>query len=85
MALLSGARVVPAFGVRRYPFLGDGRIVAKVGAGWNVPKSADKNAAIWEGTRQTVCELERVMSAYPDQWLWLHRRWREKDGAVLPR
>ena len=85
LALLSGARVVPAFGVRRYPFLADGRIVAQVSPGWNVEKSSDKNAAILQGTRRTIEELERVIAANPDQWLWMHRRWREKDGAVLPR
>ena len=85
LAMLSGARVVPAFGVRRTPFLADGRIVATVSQGWNVPKTGDRNAAIAQGTRQTVAELEHIISAHPDQWLWLHRRWREKDGAVLPR
>ncbi len=85
LALLSGARVVPAFGVRKTPFLADGRIVASVSEGWNVPKSGDKNAAIHAGTQRTVAELEKIISAHPDQWLWLHRRWREKDGAVFPR
>ena len=85
LALLSGARVVPAFGVRQTPFLADGRIVAKVSAGWNVEKSADKNAAILAGTKRTVSELEKIIAAHPDQWLWMHRRWREKDGAVFPR
>ena len=85
LALLSGARVVPAFGVRQTPFLADGRIVAKVSAGWNVEKSSDKNTAILEGTKRTVSELERIIAAHPDQWLWMHRRWREKDGAILPR
>ena len=85
LAMMSGARVVPAFGVRQTPFLADGRIVAKVSPGWNVEKSGDKNAAIAEGTRRTVAELEKIIAAHPDQWLWLHRRWREADGAVFPR
>ncbi len=84
LAMMSGARVVPAFGVRQTPFLADGRIVAKVSPSWNVPKSNDKNAAIHAGTRRTVAELERIIAAHPDQWLWLHRRWREADGAVFP-
>ena len=85
LAWMSGARVVPAFGVRRAPFLADGRIVAQVSPGWNVEKTGDRNAAILAGTRRTIEELERIIAANPDQWLWLHRRWREKDGAVLPR
>lgn len=85
LAMLSGARVVPAFGVRRKPFLADGRIEARVLPGWNVPKSADREGAILEGTKRVVSELESIMRQEPDEWLWLHRRWREKDGAVLPR
>jgi KDO2-lipid IV(A) lauroyltransferase len=84
LALISGATVVPAFGVRRYPFLADGRIIAKVSKGWKVEKGADKNAAITEGTKRVISELETVVKNHPDQWLWLHRRWREKDGAVFP-
>ncbi len=84
LAMLSGARVVPAFGVRRRPFLADGRIEARVSPSWSVPKSGDREEAILEGTRRVVWELEKIMRAEPDQWLWLHRRWREKDGAVLP-
>ncbi len=84
LALLSGARVVPAFGVRRRPFLSDGRIVARIFPGWNVESAGDKEAAVLAGTRRVVGELESIIRAHPDQWLWLHRRWREADGAKLP-
>ncbi len=82
--MMSGASVVPAFGVRRRPFLADGRIEARVSPHWNVPKSGDREAAILEGTKRVIWELQRVMRAEPDEWLWLHRRWRERDGAVFP-
>jgi KDO2-lipid IV(A) lauroyltransferase len=85
LAMLSGARVVPAFGVRRRPFLADGRIEAQVFPGWNVEKTGDKEAQVLDGTRRVISELEKVISNNPDQWLWLHRRWREKDGAILPK
>lgn len=85
LAMLSGARVVPAFGVRRKPFLADGRIEARVSPSWSVPKSSNREEAVLEGTKRVVSELENIMRQEPDEWLWLHRRWREKDGAVLPR
>ena len=85
LAMLSGARVVPAFGVRKTPFLADGRIVAMVSQGWNVEKTGDRNAAVTQGTRRTIGELEKIIRAHPDQWLWMHRRWREADGAVFGR
>jgi KDO2-lipid IV(A) lauroyltransferase len=85
LAMMSGAQVVPAFGVRHRPFLADGRIEARVSPSWSVPKSGDREAAILEGTKRVIWELEKVMRAEPDEWLWLHRRWRERDGAVFPK
>jgi len=85
LAMLSGARVVPAFGVRRRPFLADGRIEARVSPSWSVPKCSDREAAVLEGTRRVLWELENVMRRESDQWLWLHRRWRPSDGAVWPK
>lgn len=86
LSLMSGAMVVPGFGVRRTPFLADGRIVAQVSPGWNVEKGAGSKAdAIVEGTKRMAAEHERIIRAYPEQWLWLHRRWREKDGVVFPK
>lgn len=82
LAIISGARVVPAFGVRRKPFLADGRIVARVFPGWNLEnpgKDAEKReAAVLAGTARVAEELETIIAAHPDQWLWLHRRWRKE-------
>lgn len=84
LAMLSGAPVVPAYGVRQRPFLANGRIEAQIHPGWKVEKTGDKEAQVLDGTRRVIAELEKAIARYPDQWLWLHRRWREKDGAVLP-
>jgi len=84
LAMMSGARVVPAFGVRHRPFLADGRIEARVSPSWSVPKTSDREAGILDATRRVIWELENVMRHEPDEWLWLHRRWREADGAVWP-
>ncbi len=85
LAMISDARVVPAFGVRRKPWLKDGRILATVFPGWNLEnpgKDAEKREeTVLEGTRRVAGELEKIISAHPDQWLWLHRRWRKEDSA----
>ncbi len=85
LAMMSGASVVPAFGVRRRPFLADGRIEARVSRSWTIPKTDNREEAVLEGTKRVIGELETVMRAEPDQWLWLHRRWRERDGAKFPK
>ena len=93
LALLSGAPVVPAFGIRRDPWLADGRIVSSVFPGFDLLenngtaqrlKGDEREAAVIDGTRRTISELEKVIRAHPDQWLWMHRRWRKADGVVFP-
>ena len=29
-------------------------------------------------TQRVHAELERVIRAHPDQWLWVHRRWKTR-------
>ncbi|MGA9364297.1 MAG: lysophospholipid acyltransferase family protein [Bacteroidota bacterium] len=39
----------------------------------------DENVA--ELTRRHVALLEKYVRMYPDQWLWMHRRWKHVDKA----
>ncbi|MGB9772743.1 MAG: lysophospholipid acyltransferase family protein [Bacteroidota bacterium] len=41
----------------------------------------DANEKVEELTRRHVAILERYIRAYPDHWLWLHRRWKH-EAAV---
>jgi KDO2-lipid IV(A) lauroyltransferase len=86
LALLSGAPIVPAFGVRRTPWLANGRIVARVSPGIMLDKDTGDTAstrsreeAIVQGTRCVIAEIEGIVRQHPDQWLWMHRRWRRSD------
>lgn len=81
LALLTRARVVPAFGIRRDPWLADGRITSKVFPGFEIEKTKDRDADLKAGMQRTVAELENVIRAHPEQWLWMHRRWRASDGV----
>lgn len=85
LALLSGAPVIPCFGIRRTPWLADGRIISTAFPGFTVVKNRDREQAVLDGTRRTLAELEKVISAHPDQWLWMHRRWRAEDGVQFPK
>lgn len=85
LAMLSGAPVVPAFGVRREPWLSDGRIIACIEPGLHLKADAEeqnlsRDAAVRQGTQRVIGELEKVIRTHPDQWWWLHRRWREADS-----
>jgi KDO2-lipid IV(A) lauroyltransferase len=40
---------------------------------------SERNVA--ELTRRHVALLEKYVRQYPDQWLWMHRRWKHSDKA----
>jgi len=79
LAMVSGATVVPAWGVRQKPWMSNGRLVAKLSPGYQVTAGEDKDAAVLEATKRMVAEIENIVRQYPEQWMWLHRRWREHD------
>ena len=35
-------------------------------------------------TQALQCKLEEVIRAYPDQWLWIHRRWKTRPPGDAP-
>jgi KDO2-lipid IV(A) lauroyltransferase len=85
LSLLSGAPVVPTFGVRQGPWIANGKIAATIEPSFHVEKTHDREADVLEGTRRIVHELETVIRRHPDQWLWLHRRWRASDLKAVAR
>ncbi|MBU4365856.1 MAG: lysophospholipid acyltransferase family protein [Verrucomicrobia bacterium] len=74
LALLSaqtGAPVLPVFMLREP----DGRHRLHVFDPLPPPERADKEA-IRQATQAYTAIIERFVRAHPDQWIWLHRRWR---------
>ena len=77
IALATGAPVLPATSWRE----DGGRHVLRFGEPVAPIESADTNEAIRRNTRAYNAELERVILARPEQWYWVHRRWK----SVAPR
>jgi len=74
LALLSAqtlSPVLPVFMLREP----DGRHRVHVFDPLPPPASADKEA-IRQATQAYTTIIERFVRAHPDQWIWLHRRWR---------
>jgi KDO2-lipid IV(A) lauroyltransferase len=44
----------------------------------------DSEAAILELTGRHVAVLERFIRKYPDQWLWMHKRWKHSAVHAAP-
>lgn len=83
LAMMSGAPIIPVWGVRREPWLRDGRIRLRLGQAFHVRSEnrGEREEAVLGGTRQVMASLEEIVRAHPDQWSWMLRRWRESDRA----
>lgn len=72
MAVTTGAAVIPAFAVRRHgPYH---TIILE--APFQLDPHASVHARVEEGTQAFARLLERYVRQDPDQWLWLHKRWK---------
>ena len=81
VALHSGAAVVSAFCVweetsRRYCIHFDPAL--------EFPASSDRDADIRAATQQMASGIEKYIRRYPDQWLWIHRRWKTRPPGKSP-
>ena len=72
IALATGAPVLPATSWRE----DDGRHVLRFGAPIAPIEADNANDAIRRTTRAYNTALERLILARPEQWYWVHRRWK---------
>lgn len=75
MAIRADALILPAFCVwdkntGRYKFV-HGKLIEP-------PKTGDRDEDIRITTEMFTLEIENAIRAYPDQWLWIHRRWKTR-------
>ena len=74
LALRTGTPIVPAF-IRREAG-GTHRVVVEPALPW--PPSGDLEAAIVALTARCTEAIEAAIRETPDQWLWMHDRWRTR-------
>ena len=74
LALRTGAPVIPVFALPlphgRYRFVYEHPVD---------PPRADTPDAIRDFTQRCTDVLEMYVRRHPDMWLWMHRRWRDRD------
>jgi KDO2-lipid IV(A) lauroyltransferase len=80
-ALHTGAAVVPGFlhwdaALRKYRLCFEPAV--------ELVRTGDDATDIRENTQQFMRVIENYVRNYPDQWLWLHRRWNERPPGEPP-
>ena len=75
LAVRANAVIVPAFAIwdetRGKYFMAHDNIIEPVNSG-------DRKRDIEETTALFVAATERIIRAYPEQWIWIHRRWKTR-------
>jgi len=74
LALRHGCPVVPIFAHRR----SDGRHLAEVHPPLPDPPPGPNDERITALTAAATAAIELQIRAYPEQWVWMHRRWRRQ-------
>ncbi len=75
VALKSGAVVLPGFLVWE---AAEHRYVLRFGEELEVVRTGDAEADIVANTSLFTATIERYVRRYPEQWLWVHRRWKTR-------
>ncbi|HUX27865.1 MAG TPA: lysophospholipid acyltransferase family protein [Terracidiphilus sp.] len=78
VALKTGAAVLPGFLVWEP---GERRYVLHFGPELEFARAGNAEADILAATQQCNDVLEAWIRRYPDQWLWIHRRWKTRPAG----
>jgi KDO2-lipid IV(A) lauroyltransferase len=78
IARKTGAAVLPGF---MFWEPDERRYVLHFGPEVEIPHTENVVADILEGTQRCTSVLESWIRRYPDQWLWIHRRWKTRPAG----
>ena len=78
LALHTEAPVLPAYIVR----LPDGRYRLVIGPEVEVTRTGERDADVLANTQRFTKVIEQIVRRYPDQWLWIHQRWKTQSCQV---
>ncbi len=77
LAMSSGAAILPAFIIRRA-----GRHILMIDRPIETANTGDREADLLTNTRRWSNVVESYIKRYPDQWVWMHRRWKTRPSLL---
>ncbi len=80
LALKTGAPVIPVFLIREKK-----GFRAEFGPEISTLRTGDKQKDIEMNTQEYNRVIENIIRRYPDQWFWIHQRWKTKPYQPWPR
>ena len=80
-ALRTGAAVLPTFGWRK----ADNTHAVAVGPAISLVRTGDRRHDILVNTAHHTKVIEEAIRAHPEQWFWLHKRWKTRPPGEGPR
>jgi len=81
VALKTGAEVLPGFMLWEPE---EKKYVLHFGPRLHLERNGDGEAEVLAATQQCNDVLESWIRRYPDQWLWIHRRWKTRPPGEAP-
>ncbi len=81
VALRTGAAVLPGFMLWEPA---EKKYVLRFGAEIPLVHSGDDESDTVENTARCTAAIEDAVRRYPDQWLWVHRRWKTRPAGEPP-
>ena len=78
LALHTEAPVLPGYMVR----LPEGRYRLVIGPEVEVTRTGNREADILANTQRFTNVIEETVRRHPDQWLWVHQRWKTQRCQV---
>ena len=78
LALHTGAPVLPGYIVR----LPDGRYRLVIGPEVEIIRTGNRDADVFANTQRFTNIIEEAVRQYPEQWFWVHQRWKTQRCQV---
>ncbi|MFO7569633.1 MAG: lysophospholipid acyltransferase family protein [Smithellaceae bacterium] len=80
LAMHTGAAVLPVF-TRR---LANGKFIMEIGDEVTLTDTGNRDADVLANTQRFTTIIEDAIRKYPDQWFWVHQRWKTKRCQAKP-